>query len=78
MSLTVGNREESAPAWRDAAFFQQGECFTLKPEYQRNVDFVVQDVRRHAPDERFHLLLCRNLVFTYYQDSLQRECLEYL
>lgn len=71
-----GSMKNLPRSWCDAAFFQAGEWFTLKPEYQRNVHFVVQDVRRQVPDERFDLVLCRNLVFTYYQDSLQRECLE--
>ena len=34
------------------------------------------DVRQVQPAERFHLILCRNFVFTYYEDALQREILE--
>ena len=31
-----------------------------------------RDVRGELPTDRFHLVLCRNLVFTYYDESLQR------
>lgn len=64
--------------WRDEGFIQNGEYFFLKMEYQQDVLFSVDDVRKHLPEERFHLVLCRNLVFTYYEEALQRELLEQL
>jgi chemotaxis protein methyltransferase CheR len=45
----------------------------LRPEYREPVDFVRHDVRDGAPGGPFDLVLCRNLVFTYYADELQRE-----
>jgi len=32
-------------------------------------------LRSELPEERFHLILCRNLVFTYFDEPLQRRCL---
>jgi chemotaxis protein methyltransferase CheR len=45
----------------------------LRPDYRESVDFVRHDVRDGAPGGPFDLVLCRNLVFTYYDDELQRE-----
>jgi chemotaxis protein methyltransferase CheR len=45
----------------------------LRREYCEPVDFLRHDVRDGAPDGPFDLTLCRNLVFTYYADELQRE-----
>jgi chemotaxis protein methyltransferase CheR len=58
------------PADLRARAFDDG-C--LRPEYREPVDFVRHDVRDGAPGDPFDLVLCRNLVFTYYADELQRE-----
>jgi chemotaxis protein methyltransferase CheR len=44
----------------------------LRPRYRRAVEFCRHDVRAGALDGPFDLVLCRNLVFTYYADGLQR------
>ena len=56
--------------WR-ASFEKSGDEFCLGPEYRTPVQFLVQDIRRDFPDERFDLILCRNLVFTYFQAPIQ-------
>jgi chemotaxis protein methyltransferase CheR len=58
------------PANLRARAFDEG-C--LRPEYRAPVDFARHDVRDGAPGGPFDLTLCRNLVFTYYADELQRE-----
>jgi chemotaxis protein methyltransferase CheR len=45
----------------------------LRAVYRAAVDFVRHDVRDGAPGSTFDLVLCRNLVFTYFADELQRE-----
>jgi chemotaxis protein methyltransferase CheR len=45
----------------------------LRPEYRRTVEFLRRDVRDGPPRAPFDLVLCRNLVFTYFADQLQRE-----
>jgi chemotaxis protein methyltransferase CheR len=62
--------------WLLKAFAQSGGKWFLKNEYRENIRFIEQDIRTGTPRSKFHLVLCRNLVFTYYDDSLQREILD--
>jgi chemotaxis protein methyltransferase CheR len=57
------------PNIRASAF--EGGC--LRREHRAPVDFVRHDAREGAPGGPFDLTLCRNLVFTYFADALQRE-----
>ncbi len=59
-------------AWR-AAFTETAGGFCLKPEFREPVTFLIQDIRKTRPDERFHLVLCRYLAFTYFDEDLQRQ-----
>lgn len=59
--------------WRDAAFESRGDRWILRPEVREHVEFRNQDVRLEYPEETFHLVLCRNLVFTYFDESFQKE-----
>ena len=56
--------------WR-AAFEGSGDAFCLRPAYRTPVWFLAQDIRQDVPDGRFDLVLCRNLVFTYFEAPLQ-------
>lgn len=58
------------PAGLRARAFDDG-C--LRARYHEPVHFLRHDVRDGAPDGPFDLVLCRNLVFTYFADELQRE-----
>ena len=61
--------------WRRQAFLEQNGRYRLKSEYRRAVEFLAQDIRERQPRGRFDLVLCRNLVFTYYDEELQRKLL---
>lgn len=63
-------------SWRNQAFTRADETYCIKPEYQREITFLEQDIRQQQPRGRFDLVLCRNLVFTYYDDALQRQLLK--
>ena len=66
-----GSSLRELPAkWR-TAFARSGDEFCLRPEYRQPVRFLAQDIRRDVPTGRFDLVLCRNLVFTYFQAPLQ-------
>ncbi len=52
-------------------FSRRGDQYCLKPVYRQAVAFRQQDVRTTLPDGRFDLILCRNLVFTYFDEELQ-------
>jgi chemotaxis protein methyltransferase CheR len=58
------------PAHLRTRAFEDG-C--LRREYREPVEFLRHDVRDGAPGGPFDLALCRNLVFTYFGDELQRE-----
>jgi chemotaxis protein methyltransferase CheR len=62
--------------WRERAFARRGDEYCLRPEFGRDVEFLNQDVRTALPETAFHLILCRNLVFTYFDEPLQRRTLE--
>jgi len=62
--------------WCDMAFTQDAERYCLKPEYRNDIQFMQQDVREAMPTEIFDLVLCRNLVFTYFEEDLQRRTLD--
>jgi chemotaxis protein methyltransferase CheR len=62
--------------WRAAAFTRQGELWLLREPFRRGVRFERQDLRTSAPEGPFDLVFCRNLAFTYFDDSLQRRVAE--
>ena len=61
------------PEWRAQAFEATGEELCLKDAFRTSVTFAVQDIRECSPEGLFHLILCRNLVFTYFDERLQKE-----
>ncbi len=72
----TGSSVKGVPAdWLSSAFIQRGDDYCLKPEFRETVFFMDQDIRLHRPPGPFHLILCRNLVFTYFDEGLQREIL---
>jgi chemotaxis protein methyltransferase CheR len=62
-------------SWRDQCFTLEDDTYHLKPEYARDIAFLEQDIRQQRPEGRFDLVLCRNLVFTYFDDALRLEVL---
>jgi chemotaxis protein methyltransferase CheR len=63
------------PEWKARAFEKKENNFHLKKLFRQDVQFLEQDIRYDLPDGEFELILCRNLVFTYFQEVLQRETL---
>ena len=64
--------KELPQEWRERAFIRRGPLFCLTAEFRQNVRFLLQDVRQSMPDGPFDLILCRNLIFTYFDEALQR------
>lgn len=58
------------------AFFFSDQGYCVKEKYRQGIDFLRQDIRQTFPEGLFHLILCRNLVFTYFDQDLQREILQ--
>ena len=59
--------------WSELGFDVTSEGYRLKPRYRQDVTFVRQDVREGLPAGPFDLVLCRNLAFTYFAESVQIE-----
>ena len=58
---------------KNRALDRRDDLFCLKERFKKRVEFLQQDIRYGQPDATFHLILCRNLVFTYYSLELQKE-----
>jgi chemotaxis protein methyltransferase CheR len=57
------------------AFVPCDDGYAVREIFKENVEFLQQDIRWQLPEGTFHLILCRNLVFTYFAEGLQRETL---
>jgi len=66
---------ELSEGWQSTAFTLQVDGYCLRSRFRQGVDFQLQDVRTVAPVGPFDLILCRNLVFTYFDESVQRQAL---
>jgi chemotaxis protein methyltransferase CheR len=71
-----GTLRELPPEWAARAFTVTAEgeqC--LVPELREDITFRCADLRSEVPAGPFHLVLCRNVAFTYFAPPLQREVL---
>jgi len=62
--------------WLDEAFNRHHKQYCLKHHYQERIQFIEQDIRQSIPVGPYQLILCRNLVFTYFDYGLQTEILD--
>ena len=60
-------------AWRESAFAVSSGRYCVQTLFKRPVLFVEHDVRGPLPVTALQLILCRNLVYTYYDEDLQCE-----
>ena len=63
-------------AWRREAFLQKGELYCLQDRFKRGIEWLQQDIRTAQAPGKFDLILCRNLVATYFEPALQVEVFE--
>lgn len=70
---SAGSIKEIPESWRDAAFEKTNGLYRLRPQFKTKIHFLEHDVRKGIPDGPFHLIVCRNLVFTYFDLELQSE-----
>ena len=71
----VSSLREVPEAWRTTAFTPRDDDYCLRAEFRQGVEFQQQDIRTAAPDGPFDLILCRNLVFTYFDEARQQQAL---
>ncbi len=63
------------PAGLTAAFEKRWQFYSLHQHIRDLVTPMVQDIRYVSPAGCFHLILCRNLVFTYFDQVRQQDVL---
>jgi len=73
-----GSLKELPADWRARAFTRDGDMLCVRNEYRHSVAFREQDIRTVMPEGPFHLILCRNLAFTYFAPPLQGKIAERL
>ncbi len=62
--------------WLELAFDRRDQGYCVRPIHREGITFEWQDIRSEVPAGPFDLVLCRNLVFTYFEIALQRVILE--
>lgn len=72
---TAGSLRELPNDWVLKAFTEKKGKYVLRSDFLEYIRFSEQDIRKETPEGPFHLIMCRNLVFTYFDTILQREIL---
>ena len=72
---TFGSLKDFPKQWLEKAFERKDEHYCLKEHYKHQVRFLQQDIRQTMPEHHFDLILCRNLLFSYFDEPLQRKIL---
>ena len=73
---SAGSIRELPDDLRQAAIKTAGGLFRVRDRFRERVSWRCQDVRVEAPPGLFDLILCRNLVLTYFDEALQREVMD--
>jgi chemotaxis protein methyltransferase CheR len=60
------------PTWIAQAFRKANGSLCLDSALREKVDFQLQDLTQEMPDGPFEIILCRNLIFTYFDEAKQR------
>jgi chemotaxis protein methyltransferase CheR len=63
------------PSWISSAFERVDDSYSIRECFRQGIQFLRQDIRKEWPAGPFQLILCRNLVFTYFEPALQRQVL---
>ena len=61
----------------------QGFClraggYHLQPTFRTYISFLREDIQDSHPNSHYDLILCRNLVFTYFEEDFQAKILSHL
>jgi chemotaxis protein methyltransferase CheR len=67
--------EDLPPDLAEEAFERRDDMFSLLARFREDAHFEESDIRESMPAGPFDIVLCRNLVFTYFDDALQRDIL---
>ena len=68
---TVGSLKGLPPEWLKDGFSKRGNEYCIHPSFGKIIQWEQQDIRKDLPNGVFDLILCRNLVATYFSPPLQ-------
>ncbi len=71
----LNSLRELPAGWIASGFQRHDDGYRVRKAYRDAVCFVAQDMRKQFPDGPFHLVMCRNLAFTYFAEPVQRKIL---
>jgi chemotaxis protein methyltransferase CheR len=74
--FSASSLKELPHGWCDRMFERIDPGYRIRPALRENIRFRQHDVREAPPDEAFDLILCRNIVFTYFDAPLRSRVLE--
>ncbi|MFC2084287.1 CheR family methyltransferase [Bacteroidota bacterium] len=60
------------------AFNTRNDHYTIRRKFRQNIIFLEQDIRKFQPDGKFDIVMCRNLIFTYFDHELQEKLADIL
>jgi chemotaxis protein methyltransferase CheR len=69
---SAGSLRDLPEHWRAEAFVAQDALYCVRDCYRKAVTLAHHDIRTDPPDGPFDVVLCRNLVYTYFEPRLQR------
>jgi chemotaxis protein methyltransferase CheR len=72
---THSSVREFPAEWIARGFERLDNGYRVRDVFREAVCFVEQDIRHALPSGPWHLILCRNLVFTYFSRAVQRDIL---
>jgi chemotaxis protein methyltransferase CheR len=73
---SAGSLKDLPAEFISPAFIKRGDYFCIRDAFRKNTAFVKQDIRMDMPKGPFDIILCRNLVLTYYDTDLQADILK--
>ncbi|MEY2932276.1 MAG: CheR methyltransferase, binding domain [Pseudomonadota bacterium] len=73
-----GTLQELPVHWRELAFQSEAGELLLRERFRRSVELHAADGGSWLPTQTFQLILCRNVVFTYFDEQRQRDVLRRL
>lgn len=70
--------KELPEGWAASAFRREGQLHRLRDALRADIEFCLEDIRTQVPKGPFDLILCRNLVFTYFDRTSRDAALEHI
>ncbi|MTI33573.1 CheR family methyltransferase [Xanthovirga aplysinae] len=75
---SMGSIKEIPQKTVNSAFIKENDEFRIKIGYKQKATFLLQDIRKKMLPGTFHIIFCRNLIFTYFDTILQEKLLNKL